>query len=111
MMASYIDGNLELSETLALIKGVPGLPIFRIQFSPGELESVEEIELSLFNRCCLMGSQDFKRWWPIDLRRPFKKKGIVLRIKDFPFDIALTPLDCKSALRALKPFLISGKGG
>ena len=102
----YDDGMVQLDRE--------ALTLRRYHFPSGTskvipLRSIRSYEATplgpVTHRFRIWGSSDFRRWLPLDLRRPLKSTLITLDVPGHRFQPAFTPVDTTTFVAMLDGFL------
>ncbi len=100
-MSLYRDSHTLITNEKIELRGLLIPHVSRIDLSNEEVESIEVVNLSIFKRFNLLGTQDMKTWWTFDLSRPFQKAGFVIRFKGGQYRLGFTVADFHNAYEVL----------
>lgn len=100
-MSLYRDPSTRINNDGILLQGLLLPMLSTIQISNEEVRHIEVVDLSLFKKFNILGSQDLKTWWTFDLTRPLKKAGFVVSFKDGKYKLGFTVADFHSAYEVL----------
>lgn len=100
-MSLYRDSHTLITNEKIELRGLLIPKLSRIDISNEEVESIEVVNLSIFKKLNLLGTQDLKTWWTFDLRRPFQKAGFIVGFRGGQYKVGFTVSDFHHAYEVL----------
>ena len=104
-MSIYTESNIKINPDKIEIRSLL-LPLFSsLTIESKDVQSVKVVKLTTAQRLNMMGTQNLRTWWCFDKKRPFRRKGIIILLKEpiGPFKrIAFTVEDIDQAEKVLE---------